>query len=433
MTIRRTVVALALLALSSGARAGVLVVDWTGQGDFSKIADAVAAAGDGDTVLVRSGAYQAFTIDGEGVRVVADTGAVVIVDGSITVRNIPSGSMALLDRLHATGISKWFAPDVGYGLRIVDCAGAVRVQGGTYRGASGVWVLGGEQPIKHPTGYAGIRIEDSPDVALSLLQLNGGDGFDMSGTIGSFGQGPGGPGCYLDGNASRVSIHDCTALGGRGGAAWQQGSPGGAGLETHGGQVFISNVAATGGDGGGGANPHTPAFGGDGGFGLFQSGNTVLLLLDSTLAGGFSGMALGSIPVQAPALGPAQFGGTPTPVPGFAKGFGIPKALREGTAASMLLAGQPGDLPLLLVAPAPAFLGSPLWKGILLVDPGALAAPVPLGAIPAGGTLSVPFALPLLPAGLDAVGVHLQALFLGAAPRPTLASPSHLTILSAQF
>ena len=50
------------------------VVDGTGLGDFGTIQEAVDAASDGDQILVRAGAYGAFTIQGKGLVVHGDEG-----------------------------------------------------------------------------------------------------------------------------------------------------------------------------------------------------------------------------------------------------------------------------------------------------------------------------------------------------------------------
>ncbi len=85
----RTVLArvLVLLACAGAARAqgALLVVDAAGGpgSSFTSLADAVAAAADGDTLLVRSGAYAPFTIDGRTLIVVAAPGTSVVVDAEL--------------------------------------------------------------------------------------------------------------------------------------------------------------------------------------------------------------------------------------------------------------------------------------------------------------------------------------------------------------
>ena len=57
----------------------VLVVDENGGGDFVLLQQAVAAAQDGDTILVRSGTYDDLVLQNLSVTVLADEGADVFV------------------------------------------------------------------------------------------------------------------------------------------------------------------------------------------------------------------------------------------------------------------------------------------------------------------------------------------------------------------
>lgn len=86
--------ALAVLALASVPSAQyVLVVDDSGGAsvDFTSIADAVAvaAAGDGDVVLVRTGSYAGdVVVDGKSLVLTADTDAAVDHHGRLAVQNL---------------------------------------------------------------------------------------------------------------------------------------------------------------------------------------------------------------------------------------------------------------------------------------------------------------------------------------------------------
>src|SRR5688572_18660193 len=80
---------LALLVLPvDRAAAGVLVVDASGGGAFTDLPAAVAAAADGDILLLKSGAYTAPTIANKALDVVADTGASVVVQGPFAVTDL---------------------------------------------------------------------------------------------------------------------------------------------------------------------------------------------------------------------------------------------------------------------------------------------------------------------------------------------------------
>ena len=78
-SIRNTLLAASFLAVSPAFAADVHTVAPTpGAADFTTIQAAVDAALDGDTVLVRSAtSYAAFTLDGKGLSIVADSAAAI--------------------------------------------------------------------------------------------------------------------------------------------------------------------------------------------------------------------------------------------------------------------------------------------------------------------------------------------------------------------
>lgn len=90
--LRSALAALALAALSPAQN--TIVVDAAAGGDFTDIPPAVAAAGDGDVILVRAGTYSLFTVDGKALAIVGAAG-VQVGDagtlGSVTVSNLPAG------------------------------------------------------------------------------------------------------------------------------------------------------------------------------------------------------------------------------------------------------------------------------------------------------------------------------------------------------
>src|SRR5258707_10523519 len=59
------------------ALAGVHIVDATGRGDQLSIGAAVAAANNGDVLLVRSGSYPGFLVDDKALVIARDAGALV--------------------------------------------------------------------------------------------------------------------------------------------------------------------------------------------------------------------------------------------------------------------------------------------------------------------------------------------------------------------
>ncbi|MCP3917657.1 MAG: hypothetical protein GY711_19090 [bacterium] len=83
---------------------------------YSEVADAVAAAVDGDLILIASGTYAGFTVDDKALWIAAHPGAHVVV-GEVAVDDLAAGKS-----LRLTGFS-----DQRKGLSLTNCTGSVRV------------------------------------------------------------------------------------------------------------------------------------------------------------------------------------------------------------------------------------------------------------------------------------------------------------------
>src|SRR6185295_13168121 len=116
----------ALSCIPAPAFAGVHIVDTTGRGDQLTIAAAVAAASDGDLVLVRSGTYAGFVVDDKALVITIDVGALVTIEGTIEIDNLAAGKSLVLAELlvHGTADASGSSP----ALRLVNAAGRVRVE-----------------------------------------------------------------------------------------------------------------------------------------------------------------------------------------------------------------------------------------------------------------------------------------------------------------
>src|SRR4030095_8132474 len=82
---------LSMLAVAaSQAHGGVIKVDDGGGAGipFTQIGDAVAAAVDGDVILVKSGTYAPFTVDDKSLVIHAEQNATVSVSGTIPSRKL---------------------------------------------------------------------------------------------------------------------------------------------------------------------------------------------------------------------------------------------------------------------------------------------------------------------------------------------------------
>jgi hypothetical protein len=127
MSSRRALFLLIVLStLTALVRAGsVLVVD-AAAGPCFDIQPAVDAAVHGDVALVRSGDYATFVVASRSVAVVADTGALVNVQGAVLVRNLDAGETCVFAGLRATG--NHVESFDRYGFSGLPCAGSIRIQ-----------------------------------------------------------------------------------------------------------------------------------------------------------------------------------------------------------------------------------------------------------------------------------------------------------------
>jgi hypothetical protein len=108
--------ALGVGLLAPASAAGVITVAGSGPADFTQIADAVAAARDGDLILVSpsAGSYAAFTIDGKALVISSAQAGTPVSTRQITIENLAAGQTCVLRGLDATAPNNAFAP----GLRV---------------------------------------------------------------------------------------------------------------------------------------------------------------------------------------------------------------------------------------------------------------------------------------------------------------------------
>jgi hypothetical protein len=115
-----------------------------------------------------------------------------------------------------------------------------------------------------------------------------------------------------------------------------------------------------------------------------------------------------------------DFGGSP-------HGFDLTSPIREGQGGVLHLDGNHTDAALLFASLAPHQLSFTGKQGVLMLFPTALIGPI---ALPGQGDL--PFTAPALPASLEALNVHLQAVYAGG--DGVVIGPGRvLTLLDASF
>lgn len=383
--------------------------------DFTQITTAIAAAQSGDTVLVHSGTYDFFTIDGKGINVVADTGADVwafefAVISAITVRNVPAGQSVTVRGIKTAGPP---VPETNM-IWIRDNAGKVWIEDCTAYGIPAVGVYASQAVTIVRCNFAGVAIGGDPGLT------------------------PGPPHPALVALGSSVTLLDTKLFGGSGasgfhpaiGAYAYDGAPA---MTLTNGTAVITDSTLDAGDGGKGQSSAGSCVvpPGDGGHALVVgSAPAIAHATGSVLLGGAAG---------APAVGcPTAVAGTPVVTAGglfvlhdaAPPSLSVAPAAREGQVMSALVSGTPNVNAFLLVSFGQGSTLLPAYGGTLV-----LASPTfvfPIGALPASGSLSITGTIPELGAGVDGIASYLQVATCGG-PACFLGSASAILLLDASF
>lgn len=412
---------LSAVALASITFAGnVHTVGGTG-GDYPDIQSAVDASVDGDVVLVRSGNYQGFTIDGKSISVVADTNDKVALLSGVIVENIAAGKSVVLAGLHVIALP---AP-AGACLAGYASSGSLRMQSCKF----------GEPNMLRGQGAT---FSQCSDVALVGCILRGSDGYDPI-----YGGGPGW--AALSAWGGRTALYDCTLVGGHG----QDGYDGSGAFGGDGGDgcylylnasLFASGTTFQGRDGGNGSNEtdclDVAGDGGNGGDGIRSAGTVTVGFFDCTKtagAGGTGGTGGSCGPDGLPGAAgvPQEITGTVDVFGGNARKLEMPTPVRESTSIPITLTGEPGETAYLGMWGGARYLYSPPYSGVLL-EKSPLIRRVRLGTIPASGVLDKHVALPDLGPGVGTT-YFFQAYFVSAGNVVTLGSPAFVVELDSAF
>lgn len=368
-----------------------IVDDTPGPGvDFQDLPSAVAAAQDGDVLLVKDGNYAGFTLSAKSLTLVGDhayssgqasPGALL---GPCTIEGLGAGQQFAF--VHLKPRAEGGLP----ALRVRHCAGSVLIDH---------VVCGAGKPALSAEDTAGLIVARS--------------------YFGS--EYPLGHAASIVCQGSALWVYDTYSIGGfgtDGAPAPSFAAPGAgyAGVLAEDGYVFANNCVFYGGAGGTAVFSNGQCFaGGTGGAGLqLGSGGPLLELRGTYFDGGYGGLASASCPIGA--FGPplllesGQLASQPAPLRRF--GFDRPAA-REGQLAHVEAAGQQGHF--VIAAYAPGFAQSLLPElGLLL--PGAPLQLVPLGTLtgsfPAPAQLSVPLQLQELGPGVTHALYSAQGVFI---------------------
>ena len=399
-----SVMAVSLGVLVAGARAqDVLVVDDTsGTGaDFSTLSAAIAAAGEGDTILLRAGDYAAAPIDARSLNVVAEAGALVTIEGTLRISHLSDDQFVSLEGLRCEAYS---GPGTE-GVHVFDNLGHV-------------WLddcdLFGEPTHgdPEPQGGPGLRVENSANVVLRGNLVCGGSHTQSMGVMAGTGY------TGLVASGSKLRIFDSAVVGGATVCTFTtcaNWSAPGIGIDS--GTLFLegSTVKA-------GYAPPPPCqfppwdcFGGPGSVMHLHGGAPQVFALGTEFPYG-----------GAPDVDAGQL----TTVPGEARAFTISSPVHVGELLTLDFAGAPGDGVLLLVGFEPANVPKAQYKGALLV--GGASQLFTLGALPGSGTLTLGAPAPAFPAVLDSLPLVLQAAFI-TGEGPMLSDPARPILLQPGF
>ena len=375
------------------AAQSVLVVDKNqGPGwEFATIQSAVNAAQDGDILLVRSETYydESLTIVAKGLTITSDFGGYVRLTEGVTVEGLLPGQMVVLRGLNIEP-DTWPANDDKYGLRALNCAGSIRVEGCTLIASKLSGKLGGR-------GFDGLFADGCTSLVVVDCTLRGGlppiYSSDRSGGHG------------LHATDSRISAFGSSFTGVTGYSVDLDGD----GVHLEGGWFYAADCTFQ-----GGGSPVTC----NGGHGI-EAESADLVLLSPTYAPSpcrppisLTGCTLLEL------LGPQQFLLMASPV-------------REGQTLLMQAAGEPNQPVLLLVSLGvedafAAWLQAPL---LVSLSPALIA---PVGSTSSIGWLVQSFTVGALPPGIEGATVFCQAAF-GAGASVQLSNPMSIVLLDASL
>lgn len=425
-TLFRTFLFAAKLTLAVAGLAGAALGQrtWTvarsGPADFVEISDAVAAAADGDTVLVRSGVYDRFEVIGKGLVIEAEGSVTVSSPIGVTpfvriANTTASQSVTLRNVTIVAGTAG--LQDIAFA--VADCDGPVLLQ-----------------DVLLSTFYSGhpLAVRNCASLTLSRCQLQSSTTFH-----GVLGGAVVGPAVYHAATveSSRLWIYDSSFEGGYGGGSFwlggqvHQASVGGMGLAMRGSELFASNSTFVGGSTSNNpANACAPGADGSPGIQMTPWGGVPSTgrLLDCQATGGSAGLGSCGNSNGTVAVGIDAPAGAATLLPGPFPTATIERVLRPGETATLEIAGQAGDGVLLAwstrFAAAIALPGQP--AGLHIGQPLNV---IGLGVVPPAGALTLAFGVPTLPASVS-LSFTLQPFALSGSAFLD-AGPQMLTILGA--
>jgi hypothetical protein len=387
--IRSSVLLFVCMSAPAAIAGGVRIVEPTGTHNYATIGAAVAAAAEGDVLLVGTGSYPGFSVQGKSLWILAVPGADVVLDSPIVVSGLGASQSVLLSGLRvAIPDDQGSAPS----LTIDHCDGPVRLERCSFKASDLLtWFCPTLQP-----GGPGVRVLSSPRVAFQACQLTGGrgEGLDPNEwplcTPGADG------GAGVEASSSTVVFYDCTASGGEGGGSEGTQGIGGAGLALTHASGLGSDSTFRGGRGGANYFQAQGTIGGTGGTSVSFADSSTLYDVVCTFVPGPGGYGSGG----AGPTGPLFVGGAPIALAGPARQLIVSPVIQADLSLwSISYTGAPGEQALLLSSLEPAHVLAPAFHGAWLVRRAQLLPIQPLGITGATGSLATSLATGDLPAG----------------------------------
>lgn len=348
-------------ALAPAAHAGgVAIVDAPGLGVLPDLQTAVDAAVSGDVLLVASGAYAPFTIDGKSLSIFAMPGGAVTISGTVEVRNLAGAQRVILSGLTVTAPTATVLAAPPPGLRLSSNAGQVRVQSCTFTGGQGMQGA----CFANGAGGHGVVATNSARVAIAASTLRGGRGYHNTIDPSDCRGGDGGNG--LEATGSAIALYHCDLRGGDGGRYGFEGGDGGHGARQGDFGLFATGSTFLGGTGGF-AGDIIIAYGGDGGHGLRVDPSAQAQLADNIYTGGLHGESFID-PMDDGVDGlPTTGGGIFNFLPVAARRFSAPTIVSESAPLSIQVAGETGDMAFAFESATAAWNLSAKFAGMWLV------------------------------------------------------------------
>ncbi len=391
--------------------------------DFTDIPPAIAAAAEGDLLLVKAGSYSHFALSGKGLRVLGEGSNSTFVSSSSTatgtsISAIPAGSTVTIDRMKfsLTAVPILSILGAGTSATLADIAivpGTMFSSSGPSFAIEGALVHLHRSTVLGPLGPqattagAAIRASEGALVHVSSSTIHGqtgGTGVPFT----TYGGGWGGTGIWIQpssGAPTRVWVADSDVRGGQGGMGFgpNPGGPGGPGIFVMSSYVRVSGGAGSLVSGGDGGWATLGTFGAGGAGILSASGSTGWVHGVQVLAG--TGSSTPSAVVGSGIL----LGEPPLPVLA-ATGY-----LTLSTSINLLLSNAPGSAPCVVVLDdGPAHFGIPgPFLGEFLIGPPP-SIPLLFGTTSASGEAGWTIPLGGLPPAFAYLPFHLQGVAFDA-------------------